>query len=39
MLISVADGQKLLPAEARKIILILFLSFLIGLEREEQGDC
>lgn len=36
MLISVADGQQLLPAEAPKIILTLFLSFLIGLEREEH---
>ena len=27
---------RLLPAEAWKILLVLFLSFLIGLEREEQ---
>ncbi len=26
----------LLPAEALKIVLVLFLSFLIGLEREEH---
>src|SRR5690349_10164421 len=36
MLISVPHGQQWLPAEAPKIILTLFLSFLIGLEREEH---
>jgi len=31
-----APVMHLLPAEAWKILLVLFLSFLIGLEREEQ---
>jgi uncharacterized membrane protein (DUF4010 family) len=30
------DIYKLLPAEAVKILLVLFLSFLVGLEREEH---
>jgi len=33
---TLAPVMHLLPAEAWKILLVLFLSFLIGLEREEQ---
>jgi uncharacterized membrane protein (DUF4010 family) len=36
MLVLLAYEQQLLPAEAPKIVLTLFLSFLIGLEREEH---
>lgn len=36
MLASVANTPQILPPDATKIILTLFLSFLIGLEREEH---
>jgi len=33
------DLFRLVPAEGTKILLVLFLSFLIGLEREERKSC
>ena len=36
LIVNAANPLLFLPSEATKIILTLFLSFLIGLEREEQ---